>query len=339
MTSVVLVPGGAGYIGSHTCKALSRAGFLPVAFDNLCTGHREFAKWGPLVVGDVRDKDAVAHAMREHDASAVIHFAALSYVGDSVTDPAAYYSNNVVGMLSLLAAMRDVGVDKIVFSSTCATYGEPGDRPIREDLPQRPISPYGRTKLHCEHILGDFDIAYGIRSVCLRYFNAAGADPDGEIGELRDPEPHLIPRALMSLQGHLSDFAVFGGDYPTPDGTAVRDYIHVSDLADAHVAALRRLFAGGASRAYNLGTGHGYSVGQVLSEIERVTSRTLSRPVGVRRPGDSAFLVADASLAADDLGFVPRRSDLESIVATAWTWHQKAHPSDFSTAGQVSGAG
>lgn len=326
MTQAVLVAGGAGYVGSHACKALARAGFLPVVLDNLSTGHRAFVRWGPLVQADLHDSAAVADAIRQHDCAAVLHFAAFAYVGESVTDPAKYYDNNVAGTLSLLHGMRAAGCDKLVFSSTCAIYGQPAQVPIREETPPDPINPYGASKLMVERILADFRPAYGLRSVALRYFNACGADSDGEIGELRDPETHLIPRAMMALQGHIGDFAVFGTDFATPDGTPIRDYIHVADLADAHVAALGKLLAGGPGGVFNLGTGHGYSVLEVLHAIERETGERLPDVSGPRRAGDPAELVADPARARRELGFAPSRSDLETIVRTAWAWHRRAHP-------------
>jgi UDP-arabinose 4-epimerase len=326
MAISVLVAGGAGYIGSHTCKALSQAGFLPVAFDNLSTGHRDFIRWGPLVEADLRDTAAVTEAIRRHDCAAVLHFAAFAYVGESVTDPAKYYGNNVGGTLSLLAGMREAGRDKIVFSSTCAIYGQDAAVPITESARPDPINPYGASKLMCERILRDYRHAYGIRSFCLRYFNACGADPDGEIGELRDPETHLIPRAMMAIQGHVDDFAVFGTDFPTADGTAVRDYIHVTDLAAGHVAAIQRLLDGSEGDACNLGTGHGYSVKQVLRAIEREANKQVPGTFGPRRAGDPPELVADTSHARAVLDFAPTLSSLEQIVRTAWAWHRRAHP-------------
>lgn len=326
MTRAVLVAGGAGYVGSHACKTLTGAGFLPVVLDNLSTGHEAFVRWGPLVRADLHDTAAVAAAIRQHACVAVLHFAAFAYVGESMADPAKYYSNNVAGTLSLLSGMRAAGCDALVFSSSCAIYGQPQQVPIREDTRPDPINPYGASKLMVERILADFRPAYGLRSIALRYFNACGADQDGEIGELRDPETHLIPRAMMALQGHIGDFAVFGSDFPTPDGTAVRDYIHVADLADAHVAALEQLLAGGSGGIFNLGTGFGYSVKQVLDAIERQTGERLPGAVGPRRAGDPAELVADSARARRELGFAPSRSDLETIVRTAWAWHRSAHP-------------
>lgn len=326
MTKTILVTGGAGYIGSHTCKALSAAGFEPVVYDNLTLGHKDFVRWGPLVVGDTRDPAQVAEAIRAHKISAVIHFAALSSVGDSVADPASYYGNNVGGLLGLLQGMTDAGCGAIVFSSTAAVYGEAKVSPILETAPTEPVNAYGRSKLMCEQILDDCRAAYGLKAIALRYFNASGADPEGEIGELRRNETHLIPRAMMSLQGHIDDFQVFGSDFPTPDGTAIRDYIHVSDLADAHVLALQSLLAGGEGGSFNLGAGHGYSVGEVLAEVARQTGRPMDAPKGGRRAGDPTQLVAEASSARDVLSFNPLRSTLDIIVGTAWAWHQRAHP-------------
>ena len=297
MTQAILVAGGAGYVGAHTCRSLARAGFLPVVLDNLSNGHRDFVRWGPLVQADLRDTAAIAEAIRQHRCLAVLHFAAFAYVGESVTDPAKYYDNNVVGTLSLLAGMRAAGCDALVFSSTCAIYGQPAQVPIVEDTRPDPVNPYGASKLMVERILADFRPAYGLRSIALRYFNACGADPDNEIGELRDPETHLIPRAMMALQGHISDFAVFGADFETPDGTAIRDYVHVADLADAHVAALGQLLAGSPGSVFNLGTGHGYSVMEVLHAIEREAGERLPAVTGPRRAGDPAVLIADPARA------------------------------------------
>jgi UDP-arabinose 4-epimerase len=322
----VLVTGGAGYVGAHTCKALSRAGYLPVVIDNLSSGHASFVRWGPFVEADIRDSAAISSAFRSYQVDAVLHFAASACVGESVTDPQKYYGNNVAGTLALLKAMLEVGCLKIVFSSSCAVYGEPDEIPIREQSPKNPVNPYGASKLMVERVLSDYVGAYGLASIALRYFNACGADPEGEVGELRLPETHLVPRAMMALQGHLSDFMVFGDDYDTPDGTAIRDYIHVTDLADAHVASLQRLIQGGSSGAFNLGTGRGYSVKQVLDAIRAETGEQLEIGKGPRRPGDPPILVADAALASAELGFEPRLSDLKTIIATAWAWHRRAHP-------------
>jgi UDP-glucose 4-epimerase/UDP-arabinose 4-epimerase len=326
MKRAVLVVGGAGYIGAHTCKALAQAGFLPVVFDNFTTGHESFVRWGPAVRADIRDPDAVASALRQHGCGAVLHFAAHASVGESVVDPAIYYNNNVGGTVSLLAGMLAANCRHLVFSSTCAVYGQPARLPILENTPPEPINPYGHSKLMAEQIIADYGKAYGLRSVCLRYFNACGADEDGECGEMREVETHLIPRAMMALQGHVDNFAVFGSNFDTPDGTAVRDYIHVSDLADAHVLALQHLLGGGEGGKFNLGTGLGHSVGEVLRAIESEAGLRLPTVSGERRPGDPATLVADASLARTVLGFQPRRSDLGTIVGSAWSWHLRAHP-------------
>jgi len=325
-SNAILVTGGAGYVGAHTCKALSRGGYLPVVIDNLSTGHESFVRWGPLIKADIRDADAVANAITTFKAGAVLHFAASAYVGESVLDPQKYYENNVAGAFALLAGMLAVGCRKIIVSSTCAVYGEPSEIPIGECATKQPINPYGASKAMVERMLEDYTRAYSLSSVMLRYFNACGADPEGDVGELRDPETHLIPRAMMAIQGHLADFSVFGTDYPTPDGTAVRDYIHVSDLADAHVAALTRLPGRGECRSYNLGTSSGYSVKEVLDAIAAITGEEMRVGKGPRRAGDPPVLVADASLARRDLDFVPKLSALNSIITTAWCWHRHAHP-------------
>jgi UDP-arabinose 4-epimerase len=319
----VLVTGGAGYIGSHTCKALARAGHLPVTLDNLVHGHRSAVRWGPLVEGDARDRAQVERAMREHRIDAVVHFAAYAYVGESMRDPGKYFGNNVGGTLAVLDAMRACDVRRIVFSSTCATYGVPRSLPIREDHPQDPINPYGESKRVAERALHWYGAAHGLRSVALRYFNAAGADLDGEIGEDHDPETHLIPLAIGAALGTQPPLQVCGSDYPTPDGTAVRDYVHVCDLADAHARALDYLIQGGDSMALNLGTGHGHSVRDVVVAVERVARRTVPRRDVARRPGDPASLIADAGRARDLLGWAPRCSDLDTIVDTAWRWHAR----------------
>ena len=326
MSSTILVIGGAGYIGAHTCKALWREGFKPVVFDDLSTGHRRFVRWGPFIQANINDSQAVARAIVHYRVSAVLHFAASACVGESVTEPEKYYLNNVAGTLSLLRGMRAAGCDRLVFSSTCAVYGNARKVPIREDAPLAPVNPYGASKAMNEQVLFDYRRAYGLKPICLRYFNASGADPDGDLGELRSPETHLIPRAMMALQGHITDFAVFGSNFETEDGTAVRDYIHVSDLADAHVAALRRLLEGHGGGIYNLGTGSGHSVRQILQKIEAVTGEHLPHVRGARRRGDPPILIADPSLARRELGFNPLRSDLETIIESSWAWHMRAHP-------------
>lgn len=318
--AAILVTGGAGFIGSHTCKALRSAGFLPVTFDNLSTGHADAVRFGPLVRGDVRDAAAVSAVLKEYAAKAVIHFAASAYVGESMAEPGRYYDNNLAGMVGLLNGCRSAAVDRIVFSSSCATYGVPDRLPITETSAQRPINPYGRTKLVCEWMLADHAAAHLLRYAALRYFNAAGADPEGEIGERHDPETHLLPLALRAASGQGAPLQVFGTDYPTPDGTCIRDYIHVADLARAHVLALRHLLRGGESLAVNLGTGTGLSIRQIIAGIEAMTGRPVPVVWGPRRAGDPPALVADPSEARDRLGFVAQRSDLQSLLTDAAPW-------------------
>lgn len=317
---VVLVTGGAGYIGSHAAKALRRAGREVVIYDNLSAGHREAALGAPLIEGDTADTAAVRRAIRESGATAVMHFAAWLSVGDSVTDPAGYYRNNVGGTLGTLEAMAAEGCRHFVFSSTCAVYGEPVETPLRETHPTAPINAYGQTKLAIEQALPHFERAYGIRAICLRYFNAAGADPDGDLGEDHAPEIHVIPRAFEAASGG-APLQIFGEDYPTPDGTCLRDYIHVTDLADAHLRALARLEGGGGSATYNVGTERPSSVRAVIEAVERVTGREVARRSAPRRAGDPAVLYASAQRIREALGWVPRRPDLETIVADAWRWH------------------
>jgi UDP-glucose-4-epimerase GalE len=318
----ILVTGGAGYIGSHCCKALAAAGFEPVVYDNFSNGIRRHVRWGPVIEGDMRDGAALRAAMRETRPEAVIHFAALALVGESEKEPARYWDVNVGGTLRLLEAMRDASVPHLVFSSTCAVYGEPEEVPIREAAPHRPVSPYGASKSTCERMMLDFDRAHGLRSMRLRYFNAAGADPDGEIGEWHEPETHLIPVALDAALGRRPHLEIFGSDYPTPDGTAVRDYLHVMDLADAHIAALERLLDGAPSDALNLGTGHGTSVTELIRAVESVTGKTVPVRSAPRRAGDPPALVADPARAESVLGWRAKR-DLDDMIATAWRWHQK----------------
>jgi UDP-glucose-4-epimerase GalE len=326
MSIPILVTGGAGYIGAHTCKALKNAGFLPVTFDNLSLGHRDFVRWGPLVEADISDPAAVAAACAKYKVQAAMHFAAFAAVEESMREPRKYYENNVVGTLRLLDGLQSAGVKKILVSSSCAVYGAPKSQPINENTETNPVNPYGLTKLVMERILSDFAKAYGLQWSALRYFNACGADADGEIGEKRSEETHLIPRALMAIQGYIRDFKVYGTAFPTPDGTAVRDYIHVADLADAHVTALRSLLASGTTGPINLGTGRGYSVKQVIEEIAKVTGHRIPLIAGEPRPGDPPVLTADASLARDRFNIVPVSSDLATIIDSAWRWHQKAHP-------------
>jgi UDP-glucose 4-epimerase/UDP-arabinose 4-epimerase len=322
----ILVTGGAGYIGAHCSKAIAEAGYRPVCYDNLSTGHEGFVRWGPLIRGEIHDSARVASVIREHDVQAVMHFAAFSAVGESVRNPEIYYGNNVAGTLGLLRGMREAGCNRLVFSSTGAVYGNAGSKPITEESAGQTVNPYGRSKYIIEQILADYRAAYQLGSVSLRYFNACGADASGSIGELRDPETHLIPRALMALQGHVSDFAIFGTDYDTPDGTAVRDYIHVDDLAAAHIAALKLLMQGHLGDVFNVGTGIGYSVRQILDAIRVETGRAVPLTLRERRAGDPPILVADPTKAQSQLHFKAERSDLVNIIRSAWAWHQKAHP-------------
>ena len=323
----MLVTGGAGYIGSHACKALQRAGYRPVVYDSFAAGHRQAVKFGDLEEGDVGDVGAVRAAIARHRVIAVMHFAAFLDVGESVRDPVRYYRNNVGGTLSVLEAMAAEGVTNFVFSSTCATYGEPIETPIAESHPQNPINSYGETKLAVERALPHFERAYGIHSMALRYFNAAGADPEGELGEDHSPEIHLIPRALAAATGGAG-LQVFGDDYPTPDGTCLRDYVHVTDLADAHIRALDAVVETKRSRAYNLGTGHPHSVRDVIETVEKVTARPVTRTVAPRRAGDPAVLYAAAHKAQRELHWTPKLASLDTIVATAWEWH-RTHPHGY----------
>ncbi|HXU03101.1 MAG TPA: UDP-glucose 4-epimerase GalE [Polyangia bacterium] len=318
----ILIVGGAGYIGSQTAKRVAQAGLKPVVFDNLVYGHKWAVKWGPLVVGDLADGALIKDVLEQYEVTAVVHFAAYAYVGESVVHPRKYYRNNVAGTLNLLDAMIDVGVRDIVFSLTCATYGEPARVPIDEQHAQSPVNPYGETKLAIERALFWYQRAYPIRFAALRYFNAAGADPDGEIGEDHDPETHLIPLAIEAALGGKG-LEIYGTDYPTPDGTAIRDYIHVQDLADAHVAALEKL-RGGASRLFvNLGTGRGHSVREVIAAVEKVSGKKVPARESGRRAGDPPALVADPRLAADVLGWQARIPGIETIVEHAWRWKAK----------------
>jgi UDP-glucose-4-epimerase GalE len=326
--ATVLVTGGAGYIGSHTAKALRQAGHRVVIYDNLSAGHREAALGAPVVQGDTGDVQAVRKAIRDSEATAVMHFAAWLAVADSVRDPAGYYRNNVAGTLGTLEAMAAEGCRHFVFSSTCAVYGEPIETPLRETHPTAPINAYGQTKLAVEHALPHFERAYGIRSVRLRYFNAAGADPDGELGEDHSPEVHVIPRAFEAVTTG-TPIDIFGEDYPTPDGTCLRDYIHVTDLANAHVRALARLEGGGPSATYNVGTEHPSSVRDVIAAVERVTGRPVHTRSAPRRAGDPAVLYASAERIREDLGWAPSRPRLDTIVEDAWRWHS-THPRGFA---------
>lgn len=320
----VLVVGGAGYIGSHTCLDLANKGYKPVVFDNFSNGHREFVKWGPAEEGDIRDRARLDEVLAKHKPSAILHFAALIEVGESVKDPVAFYENNVVGTLTLLSAAQVAGINAFVFSSTCATYGLPQSVPLDEQHRQVPINPYGRTKYIVEQALADYDQYKGLRSVILRYFNAAGADFEGRIGEWHDPETHAIPLAIDAALGRRQGFKVFGSDYETRDGTCVRDYIHVLDLADAHVRAVEYLLRGGDSVALNLGTGTGTTVKELLGAIEDVSNRPFPVDYIGRREGDSHTLVANNDKARDVLGWVPQY-DLSQIISSAWNWHSRTN--------------
>lgn len=324
----ILVTGGAGYVGSHAARRLAQAGHQVWIYDNLCLGHRQACPADRLIVGDLADRPRMESALRENRIEAVMHFAAFASVGESVSHPAKYYDNNVLGSLSLLEAMRAAGVSRIVFSSTTATYGVPEKMPISEDTPQRPINPYGFTKLVVERALADYSQAYGFAYAALRYFNASGASPEGDIGEDHQPESHLIPLVLQVALGQREQITVFGEDYSTPDGTCIRDYVHVDDLADAHLRALDRLQAGQGIQL-NLGTGRGYSVREVIEACRRVTQHEIPAVLGPRRPGDPPELVADARRAREQLGWQPRYQEIDEIVGTAWRWHF-THPHGYA---------
>lgn len=321
----ILITGGAGYIGSHTCKVLSQKGITPIILDSLVYGHKDFVKWGPFYQGQISDKELLKKIFTEHQIDGVIHFAAYAYVGESVKDPGKYYDNNVVGSLRLIEACRDYGIDKIVFSSTCATYGVPNVVPISESNTQNPINPYGQSKLMVEKILADFSAAYGMKTAALRYFNAAGADLDGEIGEDHNPETHLIPLAIQAAYQHEKPLTIFGADYATPDGTCIRDYIHVLDLAEAHFLALNYLKNSEKSTfmASNVGTGKGFSVLDIISTVEKVSGRKVKSIWGERRPGDPPVLVANDHFARTTLGWERKFSDIETVIKSAHDWQVK----------------
>ena len=320
----ILVCGGAGYIGSHINKQLNKEGYETIVFDNLIYGHREAVKWGTFVKGDLANVDEIRDVFEKNTIDAVFHFAAYAYVGESVTEPEKYYYNNVVNTLNLLKVMKEYGCNKIIFSSTCATYGEPERVPITEDMPQNPINPYGMTKLTVERIFRDYQKAYGLQFAVLRYFNAAGADPDHEIGESHNPETHIIPLVLDAASGKRPDIKVFGTDYPTPDGSCIRDYIHVTDLADAHVRALHYLEEGGIGDFFNLGNSIGTSVLEVVDSVKRVTGKDFTVTLVDRRPGDPAKLVGSSEKARRVLGWEPKFADIDIIVKHAWDWHENA---------------
>ena len=319
----ILVTGGAGYIGSHCCKTLAQMGFHPVTIDNLVYGHQHFARWGEFIKGDAGNRADLKKCFRRHKIDAVMHFAAYAYVGESVEHPSKYYENNVRNTIELLRTAMENGVKTVVFSSTCATYGNPQKIPIDESHPQNPINPYGRTKRMIEEILADYQAAYGLNYTALRYFNAAGADPDAEIGEDHDPETHLIPLVLNVAAGKSKAIKVFGTDYATPDGTCIRDYIHVTDLAGAHILAIERLLDGAGSGVYNLGNGKGFSVLEVINRTRKITGKDIAAENADRRPGDPPVLIASNAKAVKELGWQPRYAGLDDIIATAWRWHQK----------------
>jgi UDP-glucose 4-epimerase len=324
----ILVTGGAGYIGSHAVLSLQQAGFAVVVLDNLVYGHRELVEDElkvELVVGDTNDRPLLDRLFATHNITAVMHFAAYIHVGESVSNPGKYYRNNVLGTLTLLEAMVAANIKKLVFSSTCATYGIPSAVPIPEDHPQSPINPYGMTKLMVEKILADFDVAHGLKSVCFRYFNACGADPSGRLGEDHHPETHLIPLVLLAALGKRDSIAIFGTDYPTPDGTCIRDYVHVTDLANAHVLGVKYLLEAGNSTAFNLGNGNGFSVKQVIDAARQVTGKEINVVECDRRPGDPPALVGSSEKAQQILGWHSQYADLNQILRHAWNWHQKRH--------------
>lgn len=324
----ILVTGGAGYIGSHAVESLQQAGYNVIVLDSLVTGHRDFVEerlQAKLIVGDLNDSNLLADIFNSYQIDAVMHFAAFAYVGESVVNPAKYYWNNVTGTLNLLRAMTLASVKKIVFSSTCATYGVPSVVPIPEDHPQLPINPYGTSKLVVEKMLADFEVAYGLKSVIFRYFNAAGAHPKGLLGEDHHPETHLIPLVLLTALGARESISVFGTDYPTPDGSCIRDYIHVSDLAEAHVLGLKYLFQQERSEIFNLGNGNGFSVQEVIKVARQVTGKMIKVVECDRRPGDPPVLVGSSEKARSLLGWQPQYSELETMIAHAWTWHQQRH--------------
>lgn len=319
--ATIFVTGGAGYVGSQCCKALARDGWKVVVYDNLCRGWREFVKYGDFIRGDILDGESLRAALKRTRPEVVLHLAGFAYVDESIRDPGLYYRNNMVGTVNVLDAMADVGLSRLIFSSTCATYGVPKTAPIVETTPQHPLNPYGWSKLFAERMLTDFDRAHPLRSVALRYFNAAGADPDGEIGERHDPETRAIPLAIRGAMADDYVFTIFGDDFETRDGTCIRDYIHVADLADGHRRAAQYLIDDGPSDVFNLGTGVGTSVAEVAAAVERVSGKPVAKRIGPRRPGDAPILTASAEKAERILGWRPQYSDIDTIIETAWRWH------------------
>lgn len=323
--TTILVTGGAGYIGSHACKALAAAGYTPVTYDNLSTGWQDAVKFGPFEQGDLLDRARLDEVFAKHQPAAVMHFAALSQVGESMTDPGKYWRNNVSGSLTLIEAATDAGCLDFVFSSTCATYGDQDNVVLDENSPQYPVNSYGASKRAIEDILANFQSSHGLNSVIFRYFNVAGADPDAEVGEFHQPETHLVPLMLDAIDGKRPALTIFGTDYETPDGTCIRDYVHVCDLVDAHVLGLKWLEQQKGSRIFNLGTGNGFSVREVVDNSRSVTNRDVPIVEGDRRPGDCTRLVSGSSRAVTELGWSPSRSDMATMISDAWRWHQTGH--------------
>ena len=320
--SNILVTGGAGYIGSHTCKALSNLGYIPIVYDNLIYGNEWAVKWGPFEKGDIANQSRLNEVIKKYQPSAIIHFAAYAYVGESVKDPGKYYQNNVVGSINLLESIRDFGIEKIIFSSSCASYGIPDSVPIEESHLQNPVNPYGASKFMTERILKDFSDAYGIKSISLRYFNASGADPEMEVGECHEPETHLIPLILDVALGKRKKISVYGDNYDTTDGTCVRDYVHVTDIADAHILALKALENGAPTSVYNLGNGAGYSVKEVIKVAREVTGHPIPVEIKNRRQGDVGVLIGSSKKIEKELGWRPKLGNLHRIIETAWQWHK-----------------
>lgn len=320
---MILVVGGAGYVGSHTNKLLNKKGFQTVVFDNLSCGHREFVKWGVFVLGDLSNREQIRDSFKKYQIDAVMHFSAYASVEESLTHPSKYYNNNVINTINLLDTMVEFGIKNIIFSSSCAIYGEPKEIPIKENHSKNPCNPYGKSKFMIEEILKDYDKAYGLNYISLRYFNAAGADPESEIGEKHDPETHLIPLAIYAALGKKEDIKIFGTDYPTKDKTCIRDYIHVTDLADAHIMALEYLKKFQKSAVFNLGNGNGYSVREIIETVKKISKKDFKVFESDRRQGDPPILIADSQKAINELGWNTQYSEIETIVKTAWEWHSK----------------
>jgi len=321
---MILVIGGAGYVGSHTNKLLNKKGYQTVVFDNLSCGHREFVKWGEFILGDLSNREQIRDCFKKYQIEAIMHFSAYANIEESVTDPSKYYNNNVINTINLLDTMIESGINNIIFSSSCAIYGEPEEIPIKETHPKNPFNPYGKTKFMIEEILKDYDKAYCLKYISLRYFNAAGADPESEIGERHDPETHLIPRTIFAALGEKENIKIFGTDYPTKDKTCIRDYIHVTDLADAHIKALEYLKKNQKSDVFNLGNGSGYSVREIIETVKKISKRDFKVVESNRREGDPPVLIADSQKAMKILGWNTQYSEIETIVKSAWEWHSKS---------------